>query len=286
MTSPTRQISDNSRFPQPHLLHHKRQEVEAKSVILCPRKKKMFTKERTLWRVTEPSQNTANHLADCDGESERKALLDIFSTKYRQQSLWTLCCNSLVVGQEFSLVCLLLAGHRTAMLEQEQWRQAPSMMAISLALLIIIRCSETTTPSPKKMMIKVLDAILLTGILRLLSAIVKTLTPSYSSDTVQALAIAGLIVHLFLCDYSYANGLSCSVHVISEIDHGGRELFQVRNLSPNAVLFSTTLLASRIPSNSTVNVFVSSTVILFVFYPATRHTISKYSHAPYGTCRI
>jgi hypothetical protein len=44
-----------------------------------------------------------------------------------------------------------------------------------------------------------------------------------------------------------------------------------------------TLLASRLSSNATVYVFVSTSVILFAFYPAARHTIAvTQPHASHG----
>ena len=150
----------------------------------------MITKQRTLWRVTESTQNTTNRHADYDKKSEIKAVLDTFSKKCPQQSLWTLFCSSLVVGQEFALVCLLLAGHRAALLEQEEEVQSklvPFMMAGSLALLIIVQYSETTTPSSKMMMMKGVDAVLIAGTLCLLSAVFKALTSSYTYSTIQAL---------------------------------------------------------------------------------------------------
>jgi phosphatidylinositol glycan class C protein len=117
------------------------------------------------------------------------------------------------------------------------------------------------------------EALLLAGILRLLSSVLRTLTASYSSDTVYALAISGMLVHLLACDYSYANG------------HGRKKAaFAGGVMSLNASLFSTTLLASRLSSNATVYVFVSTSVILFAFYPAARHTIAvTQPHASNGT---
>ena len=191
-----------------------------------------------------------------------------FSSKPPPRPLWCLLCGSLVVGQEFALTCLLLTRHRAAMQnEDEGWRQVATVVILPLVLILVFG-EQTSTPTKRAC-----DALLLAGMLRLVSSVLKTLTASYSSDTVYALAIAGMIVHLLACDYGYARG-------------------QTRKkaagiVSLNACLFSTTLLASRLTSNATVYVFVSTSVILFAFYPSARHTIAvTQPHATFGTCYV
>lgn len=195
-------------------------------------------------------------------------LMARFSSKPPPRPFLDLVQCSLVVGQEFALTCLLLTRHRAAMQHEDdpdQWRQVAPVAVLPL-ILIFIFDGERTSATPGK---RACDALLLAGMLRLVSSVLQTLTASYSSDTVYALAIAGMMVHLLACDYRYANG-------------------QVRKktagiVSLNASLFSTTLLASRLTSNATVYVFVSTSVILFAFYPAARHAISvTQPHASIG----
>lgn len=50
------------------------------------------------------------------------------------------------------------------------------------------------------------DGLLLAALLRFCAGLLRSLTASYSSDTVQSLACAGMLLHVFACDYSYANG--------------------------------------------------------------------------------
>jgi phosphatidylinositol glycan class C protein len=108
----------------------------------------------------------------------------------------------------------------------------------------------------------------------------RTLTASYSSDTVNALAIGGMVVHLLACDYSYALGISKKkVSDGSNKRQAGRPTFSGGTVSLNAALFSTTLLASRLPTNVVSYAFISSAVILFAFYPAARHAIAKKSQS-------
>lgn len=211
-------------------------------------------------------------------ELERKAetvdeLMARFSSKPAPRPLLQLIRSSLVVSQEFALTCLLLTRHRAAMQHEDdpnQWRQAASLVVLPLLLILIVGQQHE---SPAK---RVCDALLLAGMLRLVSSVLRTLTASYSSDTVYALAITGMMVHLLACDYRYANG------------HSRKKAAGIVSL--NACLFSTTLLASRLTSNATVYVFVSTSVILFAFYPAARHAIAmQAAYSSFGTlasCKI
>lgn len=224
-----------------------------------------------LWQETKADKLTTTERK----EETVDDLIQRFSSTPHPRSLWILIRGSLAVGQEFALTCLLLARHRIAMKheqDRDQWRHVTSIVLVPLTLLAIFY-SERTASARGKFRTRVCDALLLAGILRLLSSVLRTLTASYSSDTVYALAITGMLVHVLACDYRYANG-----HMRKNAAFAGGVM------SLNASLFSTTLLASRLSSNATVYVFVSTSVILFAFYPAARHTIAvTQPHAPHGT---
>uniref|UniRef100_A0A7S1YHR6 Phosphatidylinositol N-acetylglucosaminyltransferase subunit C n=1 Tax=Grammatophora oceanica TaxID=210454 RepID=A0A7S1YHR6_9STRA len=148
------------------------------------------------------------------------------------------------------------------------------MLAISLTFLVILVFNDrekTSPPTWKKTTSRTKDAVLLASILRLVSALLKTLTGSYSSDTLYALAVAGLLIHLLFCDYSYANGFIVPSPTTKD---NGRLAFLGGTMSLNAALFSTVMLSSRLENNSTVFIFLSSSVILFCFYPAARNRMS------------
>jgi len=57
----------------------------------------------------------------------------------------------------------------------------------------------------KKAIVRLSDGILLAVILRVISGLLRSLTASYSTDTVYALTITGMAVHLSACDYKFAN---------------------------------------------------------------------------------
>jgi phosphatidylinositol glycan class C protein len=120
------------------------------------------------------------------------------------------------------------------------------------------------------------DAFLLVILLRFVASVLRSLTASYSSDTVQALAVAGMIVHVLACDYSYANGKEHATVVVRLQQQ--RPIFQGGTISLNVALFSTTLLVSRLSSNLTCYVFVTLSIVVFSFYPATRHAVAVAYH--------
>jgi len=66
------------------------------------------------------------------------------------------------------------------------------------------------------------DFLLMAILLRFLSAVLKTLTASYSSDTVYAWSIVSLFLHLTTCNYEYANGL-CDNEEEEDDDDGNHD---------------------------------------------------------------
>jgi hypothetical protein len=218
---------------------------------------------------------------DKDGETY-DSILRRFSQKSPQKSLVVLASNALVVGQEFILTCLLLARHRVALWEEahqveEEANLMPqlgaSIACILLALLLVILYNSHSSSAQSrqgKVQQRLTDAIFMAILLRFLAAVLKTLTSSYSSDTVNALAVTSLLLHLLAADYFYANGEES----FSLLESSKRPTFRGGTISLTAAFFGTTLLASRLESNASVYVFVSSSVVLFALYPAARHQVA------------
>jgi hypothetical protein len=224
-----------------------------------------------------------------------------------RQSFVSLWSNTLVVGQEVALSCLVLARHqclvgRTTANNQNDNPssdddQVRSNAMISLVLILILYFSQKMASQTKddsvnqkqyeqqKRMGRTVDAILLACILRLVASVLQSLTASYSSDTVAALAIGGMVVHVFACDYPYANGQlrrlqannddTITTATTSSFVYYRPPPFQGGTMSLNAALFSTTLLASRISSNLVSYGFISTCVVAFAFYPTARNRISS-----------
>jgi len=260
-------------------------------------------------------------LKDQDAGKQSSPLLIV--TTPPQRLLTEIINESLVLGQEIALTTILLAVHREIVVQEEQLERLDrhhnnldvsnhglvddlsqkcslAMLTVYATLLIIVfynRKSSSTTARNnndqqqhqrrKKAIVRLSDGLLLAALLRFISGVLRTLTASYSTDTVYALAITGMAIHLLACDYNYANGILPSgdnavngvvvppppPNASSDHDHP-RPAFQGGTVSLNAAFFSTVLLVSRIKSNATSYLFVSSVVTLFAFYPASRHNIA------------
>ncbi|CAN0079611.1 unnamed protein product [Pylaiella littoralis] len=100
------------------------------------------------------------------------------------------------------------------------------------------------------------------AILRIMAPVLRTLTVSYSDDTIYALAVTLSFLHLAFHDYSYAN--TASGH------------FQ-GTLSLNAAIFAAVLLASRLESNEKVFGLVLFALELFAFFPLARREVKRHS---------
>lgn len=207
---------------------------------------------------------------------------DRFAVQPRGLTLLQIVESSHVVGQEFVLTCLFLAGHRavssdSGKLDFDDVAQTiqPSLILVWLAFFLVILHNQPTGRALQARQVKIrhrsADGLFMAIALRYLAGVLKTLTASYSTDTVHALALFGFLIHLLACDYSYANGGGSGA---SFVDTAKRPAFEGGTLSLTAAFFATALLASRLNSNMTVYIFVSSSVVLFALYPAARHQVA------------
>lgn len=104
--------------------------------------------------------------------------------------------------------------------------------------------------------------------LYILAPIYYTLTRSISSDSIWALSVSLLIVHLFLHDYS-----GCTIRPPGS--HNNPSL--VSNISLNASIVSSVLVASRLPSRLHLFVVMLFSLEIFLFAPLVAFCIKKYS---------
>lgn len=114
--------------------------------------------------------------------------------------------------------------------------------------------------------------------LRVISPVLRTLTVSFSDDTIYALALTFSGLHLVFHDYA-SQAAAPPTDVETEDDmlvspdqfHGTFAL--------NAALFAAVLLASRLDSNELVFAFVLLAIELFAFFPLARHLAWRRSTA-------
>ncbi|KAJ5068386.1 phosphatidylinositol n-acetylglucosaminyltransferase subunit c [Anaeramoeba ignava] len=108
--------------------------------------------------------------------------------------------------------------------------------------------------------LKVLLVLLV--LLYCVSPVLRTLTQTFSPDTIWALTIILFVIHLLSQDYDYINGLSDKLNA---------------PLSLNAAIFASVILASRLDSDMLVFAFVSFAIEIFGFFPVIRHMAYKLS---------
>ncbi|CAB9527764.1 phosphatidylinositol glycan anchor biosynthesis, class C [Seminavis robusta] len=287
------------------------------------------SQQRTCWR-----RDKNNSLADAakrKDETYQSLLQEFSSTLPPKRSLTSMYRSSVTVAQEFALTCLFLARHRVVLWEDELLRHnsdhqhhellwiqqkvnASQLLALLALILIAIFTNSRAAPPPPqtrkaKVLQRLVDAIFSALFLRIQASVLQTLTASFSTDTVERLTVAGMVIHLVTCDYAYANGIVNPININTTADattvsssvssnknnddklatqnknkddntpsNNKRPTFQGGTVSLNAAFFSTILLASRLSSNAQVYVFVSLAIILFAFFPAARHAISQHPH--------
>lgn len=96
----------------------------------------------------------------------------------------------------------------------------------------------------------------ITAAVLLLSPIYQTLTVSYTDDTIWALTMTSLAIHILMADYNYLNGYASAVK---------------QGVSMNAAIFASILLASRIPSAAFASALIGFGTICFLLSPPLRH---------------
>lgn len=233
--------------------------------------------------------------------------------KQQSGSIFEIIKSSLVIGQELCLCTLLFCFHRILIVHSfhdknkgqrhnnehryhyESANITLLLIVIAMTLFCIIISSEEEEKENigkvvvknfiekkyEKLKTRVTDAFLLAIVLRLCSSVLRTLTASYSSDTIFALCFFGIFIHMLTCDYDYANGFVTTRNNNDKTVH--RSINTTRStylggstiISLNALLFTTVLLSSRLKSNIDTFIFVSSSIVAFGFYPSARHIIAK-----------
>mmetsp|Transcript_50135 Transcript_50135/g.125873 ORF Transcript_50135/g.125873 Transcript_50135/m.125873 type:complete len:344 (-) Transcript_50135:86-1117(-) len=104
--------------------------------------------------------------------------------------------------------------------------------------------------------------VLLLIALGALAPILATLTNAISDDTITAMTVVFLIIHVGFHDYGFTNA--------------SKNRFQAPT-SLNAAIFASVLLASRLCSNLEVFALVFFSFQLFALFPILRHSLRKYS---------
>lgn len=106
------------------------------------------------------------------------------------------------------------------------------------------------------------QAAVFCAVVVLLSPVFQTLTVSYTDDTIWALGIMSMFVHILFSDYGYLNG---------------NAVVYVQGVGVNAATFGSILLASRIRSPLFGAALIGFGILCFNLSPIPRHYLKSYS---------
>ncbi|KAG8060248.1 hypothetical protein GUJ93_ZPchr0002g23848 [Zizania palustris] len=139
-----------------------------------------------------------------------------------------------------------------------------SLLLVGFSVLLLMTC-----PFSLKLLSKyVLNISFFISGLYVLAPIYHTLTRSISSDSIWALAVCLLLVHLFLHDYS-----GSTIRPPGALNNPKLS----SNISLNASVVASVLVASRLPSRLHVFAIMLFSLQIFLFAPLITFCIKKYS---------
>ncbi|KAL7567570.1 hypothetical protein ACA910_000171 [Epithemia clementina (nom. ined.)] len=297
--------------------------------------------KRCLWKPTESANqldrsflaSTAtkgncnhHHTLQFDDDDDYDKLWNEYALHCpNPKSLLFYVARNLVVVQEIALTINFLLRYQLFLLFQQQQSAGRNVLPIHLqqqndlaslvmvaALLLVLVTNASSSSSQRsltnKARYRLTDGCLIGIILRFLSTLLQSLTASYADDAVYTLALCGMLVHVLVCDYAYANGKETATSLTTTratqqslhhhqhkkqqlqtsssplLEEKGllrakcanpRPAFEGGTLSLNAAFFATILLISRLHENIAAYVLCLISVISFAFYPLTRHELAK-----------
>lgn len=131
------------------------------------------------------------------------------------------------------------------------------------ASFFLLRQEMTVTTVPLMSMLQYgQQALLFCSVVVMLSPVFQTLTVSYTDDTIWALGITSMFIHLLLTDYAYLNAVKAKYE---------------QGVGVNAATFGSILLASRIQSPLYGAALVGFGILCFNLSPIPRHYLKSYS---------
>ncbi|KAL1832296.1 hypothetical protein ACET3Z_001947 [Daucus carota] len=140
------------------------------------------------------------------------------------------------------------------------------VIVLGLGFLVLVSTAETLSFS--LLLNYFLKISFFITALYVLSPIYHTLTRSISSDSIIALTASLIVLHLFLHNYS-----GSTVKALGALENPSF----TSNISLNASIVASLLIASRLPSRLHVFAIVFFSVQVFLFVPLVTYCIKKYS---------
>ncbi|KAN0012174.1 hypothetical protein ACTFIU_007472 [Dictyostelium citrinum] len=184
------------------------------------------------------------------------------NANFIKYDFWTVVLDSFTVSQQITSVILFAIIFFHSL---KHTLTLPFLVAMAGGFLVLGYIAIIIIdPSANFLSIRssFLHIILLFGTVYGLSPVLRTLTNSFSDDTIWALTFILLLAHLFFHDYGYTNNES--------------QKFSAP-VSLNAAIFASVLLGSRLPSNIHVFVLISYAIETFALFPIFRHHLKRHS---------
>eukprot|EP01132_Coremiostelium_polycephalum_P001311 gene1311-1655_t len=184
------------------------------------------------------------------------------NANFVRYDFWTVVLDSFTVSQQITGVVLFVIVFFHSL---KHTLTLPFLVSMAAAFLIIgYIVFIIIDPSSNFHSVKdsILLVILLFGTVYGLSPVLRTLTNSFSDDTIWALTFILLLAHLFFHDYGYTNNESIRFSA---------------PVSLNAAIFASVLLGSRLASNIHVFVLISYAIETFALFPIVRHHLKRHS---------
>ncbi|KAJ1406556.1 phosphatidylinositol N-acetylglucosaminyltransferase subunit C [Ochromonadaceae sp. CCMP2298] len=186
--------------------------------------------------------------------------LDVQQHDGNSTTFLSLFLSASVVAQQFTVVATFLTIYKYILIKKDMLQQ----VAILDSALLVVGYGVTLLLDEQQLnaTTSVKTSVLFGIFLRISAPILRTLTSSFSEDTIHALAITFSTIHLVFHDYAYVDSR--------------RDSF-AGTLSLNAALFTAIILASRLENIELVVSFLLLAVICFSLFPSTAKLLKKRS---------
>lgn len=218
---------------------------------ICLRQKKPWK------RVLYEKQNYRDNYVDPDKFLEQ---LNVEKTPNAYATFMSLFLHSSVVAQQFTVVASFITVYKYLLLDDSHLYKIAGLDA---ALLAVGYGVQYLLDEGGIDLSKSLHTTVLLGVyMRIAAPVLRTLTSSFSGDTIHALAITFSSIHLTFHDYAYVNSET--------------ETF-AGTLSLNAAMFTAIILASRLNNIELVVALLFLAVICFSLFPSTARIVKKRS---------
>eukprot|EP01027_Heterolobosea_sp_BB2_P015384 GEZU01022010.1.p1 GENE.GEZU01022010.1~~GEZU01022010.1.p1 ORF type:complete len:186 (-),score=34.32 GEZU01022010.1:57-614(-) len=169
---------------------------------------------------------------------------------------WSVVRESIVVSQQLSIVALFVIIFKHTLDKNISEYFLASLDFILVLGGYIARALVDPHYNVEEAVTHFFRLFWIIAVLLAFSPVLRTLTVTYTNDTIWSLTIFLLAVHLFAHDYSYVNAYT--------------NRFK-GNLSLNAAVFVSILFASRLPTSIHSFALITLAILLFALFPILRH---------------